>query len=285
MSRDCRKLRYDLVGRTGLCSTKTEGGKDRNRLSGIDVLDTQCEYFPGSTLGTRARNLWRRSVSVGQMGMAMVRGLEGNDPKFLKAVACAKHYAVHSGPEGNRHTFNAQVDAYDLWDTYLPAFQALVTEAKVHGVMCAYNRLDGQPCCGHNELLHDILRNQWGFDGYVTSDCWALKDFAHNHKTHANDIEAVSDAVLKGTDLECGDLYQLLEQGVNQGLISERSVNVSLKRLLTILFKIGLFDPDSHHPYMSIDAVCWNVRPISNRPMRWLVNRWSCWRIRKISCR
>lgn len=188
-----------------------------------------------------------------QMGMAMVHGLEGNDPKYLKAVACAKHYAVHSGPEGNRHTFNAQVDAYDLWDTYLPAFQALVTEAKVHGVMCAYNRLDGQPCCGHNELLHDILRNQWGFDGYVTSDCWALKDFAHNHKTHANDIEAVSDAVLKGTDLECGDLYQLLEQGVNQGLISERSVNVSLKRLLTILFKIGLFDPDSHHPYMSID--------------------------------
>ena len=230
-----------------------KAGKTGTGYRGLTYWTPNVNIFRDPRWGRGQETYGEDPYLSAQMGMAMVRGLEGNDPKFLKAVACAKHYAVHSGPEGNRHTFNAQVDAYDLWDTYLPAFQALVTEAKVHGVMCAYNRLDGQPCCGHNELLHDILRNQWGFDGYVTSDCWALKDFAHNHKTHANDIEAVSDAVLKGTDLECGDLYQLLEQGVNQGLISERSVNVSLKRLLTILFKIGLFDPDSHHPYMSID--------------------------------
>ena len=118
--------------------------------------------------------------------------------------------------------------------------------------MCAYNRVDNQPCCGNNELLHYILRNQWGFDGYVTSDCWAISDFAHHHKTHANDIEAVSDAVLKGTDLECGDLYQLLEQGVRKGLIDERDVDVSLKRLLTILFKIGLFDDADQNPYGNI---------------------------------
>ena len=182
----------------------------------------------------------------------MVRGLEGTDPVYLKSVACAKHYAVHSGPEGNRHTFNATVSAYDLWDTYLPAFRSLVVKANVHGVMCAYNRLDNQPCCGHNELLQNILRNQWGFEGYVTSDCGAIDDFARHHKTHANDIDAVSDAVLKGTDLECGDLYQLLEQGVKQGLISEHSINVSLKRLLNILFKIGFFDETVNHPYFSI---------------------------------
>lgn len=189
-----------------------------------------------------------------KMGYAMVRGLEGDNPDYLKAVACAKHYAVHSGPEYNRHSFNAQVDTYDLWDTYLPAFRELVVKAKVHGVMCAYNRLDGQPCCGHNELLQDILRNQWKFDGYVTSDCGAINDFAHNHKTHASDIEAVSDAVLNGTDLECGDLYRLLEQGVNKGYLSEKNIDVSLKRLFTILFKIGLFDGEdmSRNPYFSI---------------------------------
>ena len=245
----------DMISSEGraLFNEDLKAGKTGTGYRGLTYWTPNVNIFRDPRWGRGQETYGEDPYLSAQMGMAMVRGLEGNDPKFLKAVACAKHYAVHSGPEGNRHTFNAQVDAYDLWDTYLPAFQALVTEAKVHGVMCAYNRLDGQPCCGHNELLHDILRNQWGFDGYVTSDCWALKDFAHNHKTHANDIEAVSDAVLKGTDLECGDLYQLLEQGVNQGLISERSVNVSLKRLLTILFKIGLFDPDSHHPYMSID--------------------------------
>lgn len=159
---------------------------------------------------------------TGKMGTAIVRGLEGSDSHYLKAVACAKHYAVHSGPEGNRHYFDARTSLYDLWDTYLPAFRELVTKAKVHGVMCAYNRLEGQPCCGHNELLQDILRNQWKFDGYVTSDCWAVKDFAHHHKTHSNDVDAVADAVLKGTDLECGDLYQKLQQGVQQGIISEK---------------------------------------------------------------
>ena len=141
---------------------------------------------------------------------------------------------------------------YSLMSGSLPAFRELVVKAGVHGVMCAYNRVDNQPCCGNNELLHYILRNQWGFEGYVTSDCWAINDFAHHHKTHANDIEAVSDAVLKGTDLECGNLYQLLEQGVQQGLIEERDIDVSLKRLLTILFKIGLFDPVDKNPYGQI---------------------------------
>ena len=245
----------DMISSEGraLFNEDIKTNKTGSRYRGLTYWTPNVNIFRDPRWGRGQETYGEDPYLTSQMGMAMVRGLEGNDPKYLKSVACAKHYAVHSGPEHNRHSFNAQVDAYDLWDTYLPAFQALVTEANVHGVMCAYNRLDGQPCCGHNELLHDILRNQWGFKGYVTSDCWALRDFAHNHKTHANDIEAVSDAVLKGTDLECGDLYQLLEQGVNLGIISERSINVSLKRLLTILFKIGLFDPESDHPYMSIN--------------------------------
>lgn len=186
------------------------------------------------------------------MGCAIVRGLEGNDPNYLKAVACAKHYAVHSGPETSRHSYDARVSAYDLWDTYLPAFRALVTKAKVHGVMCAYNRVDGEPCCGNNKLLSDILRNQWKFDGYVTSDCWAVADFAQNHKTHSNNVDAVTDAVLSGTDLECGNLYQLLTQGVQRGEITERDINVSLKRLFNIRFKLGMFDPTDRVPYASI---------------------------------
>lgn len=187
-----------------------------------------------------------------QMGSAIVRGLEGTDSRYLKAVACAKHYAVHSGPEHNRHSYDARVSIFDLWDTYLPAFRELVVKAKVHGVMCAYNRLEGQPCCGHNELLQDILRNQWKFNGYVTSDCWAVSDFAQYHKTHTNDVEAVVDAVLSGTDLECGNLYQKLVQGVEQGLISERDINVSLTRLFEIQFKLGMYDPADRVPYASI---------------------------------
>ena len=124
------------------------------------------------------------------MGAAIVRGLEGDDPHYLKAVACAKHFAVHSGPEHSRHSFDARPSTYDLWDTYLPAFKELVTKAGVHGVMCAYNRLDGQPCCGNDPLLVDILRNQWKFNGYVTSDCGAVDDFARNHRTHQDDMVA-----------------------------------------------------------------------------------------------
>lgn len=189
---------------------------------------------------------------TGQMGMAIVRGLEGNDPHYLKSVACAKHYAVHSGPEGNRHEFDARPSLYDLWDTYLPAFRDVITKANVHGVMCAYNRLDGKPCCGNDPLLVDILRNQWKFNGYVTSDCWAVTDFAHHHKTHADDMVAVSDAMLAGTDLECGNLYQLLAEGVRKGLHSERDVNVSLARLLTIQMKLGMYDPQEQVPYARI---------------------------------
>lgn len=187
-----------------------------------------------------------------RLGAAMVRGLEGDDPLYLRAVACAKHFAVHSGPESSRHSFDARVSDYDLWDTYLPAFRHLVVNAGVHGVMCAYNRFEGQPCCGNDPLLSGILRRQWGFDGYVTSDCWAVDDFAANHKTHDSDVTAVADAVRNGTDLECGNLYPLLVDAVKHGLITEKELDVSVRRLLGILMRLGMFDPAGARPYASI---------------------------------
>lgn len=227
-------------------------GKTGNIYRGLTYWTPNINIFRDPRWGRGQETYGEDPYLTAKMGSAIVRGLEGNDPYYLKAVACAKHYAVHSGPEHNRHSYDARVSMYDLWDTYLPAFRELVTKAKVHGVMCAYNRFEGIPCCGNNELLQDILRNQWKFDGYVTSDCWAVSDFAQYHKTHGNDTEAVADAVLSGTDLECGNLYQKLQQGVEQGLISEKDINVSLARLFEIQFKLGMYDPADKVPYASI---------------------------------
>lgn len=187
------------------------------------------------------------------MAGAMVRGLEGDNPNYLKAVACAKHFAVHSGPEQNRHSFNVNISTYDLWDTYLPAFKHLVVNEKVHGVMCAYNRFAGTPCCANDTLLNNILREKWAFNGYVTTDCWAISDFLNFHNTHSSEIEAISDALLSGSDLECGSLYHKLIDAVKSGNITEEQVNVSLKRLLKIQFQLGIFDPQEKVPYASID--------------------------------
>lgn len=191
---------------------------------------------------------------TGAIGTAFVSGLQGNNPHYLKSSACAKHYAVHSGPEWNRHTYNAQVSNYDLWDTYLPAFEQLVKEAKVTGVMCAYNSFFGQPCCGNDLLMTDILRNQWKFDGYVTSDCGGIEDFYKHHKTHPNAANAAADAVLHGTDCECSNdgTYQALADAIGEGLITEEQLGTSLKRLFKLRFQMGMFDPDQRVPYAQI---------------------------------
>jgi beta-glucosidase len=182
---------------------------------------------------------------TGRLGKGFVTGLQGTNLHYLTAAACAKHFAVHSDPESSSHTFNTTVSNYDLWDTYLPAFKELIVNAKVAGVMCAYNALGGQPCCGNDLLMTDILRNQWKFKGYVTSDCWAIDDFFKNHKTHTGAASAAADAVFHGTDLECGtDAYKALVQGVKDKLIDEEQINVSVRRLFTIRFRLGLFDKD-----------------------------------------
>ncbi|HET9279211.1 MAG TPA: glycoside hydrolase family 3 C-terminal domain-containing protein, partial [Flavitalea sp.] len=189
------------------------------------------------------------------LGRAFVRGLQGEDPKYLKAAACAKHFAVHSGPEPSRHVDNFNPSTYDLWDTYLPAFKELVTKANVAGVMCAYNAVNTQPCCANDLLMNDILRKQWNFTGYVTSDCWAIDDFFKYHKTHKDSVTAAVDGVLHGTDIECGtSVYYTLYNGVKSGLIKEEQLDVSLRRLFMIRYRLGMFDPPSMVKYAQTPA-------------------------------
>jgi len=190
---------------------------------------------------------------TGTLGKAFVTGLQGDDPKYLKAAACAKHYAVHSGPESSRHTFDAEISDYDLWDTYLPAFRNLVVNAKVAGVMCAYNAFKGQPCCGNDLLMNNILRNDWNFKGYVTSDCGAIDDMYERHKTQKDAETAATDAVLHGTDVECGNVtYKTLVKAVKDGMLTEQQLDVSVKRLFTIRFRLGMFDPPEMVKYVQI---------------------------------
>jgi beta-glucosidase len=189
---------------------------------------------------------------TGEMGLEFVKGLQGSNDTYFKLIATAKHYAVHSGPEYNRHTFDSRPSLFDLQDTYLTAFEKLIKTGNVYSVMCAYNRFEGEPCCGSDELLVDILRKQWNFGGYVVSDCGAINNFYRSHKTSKDAPEAAADAVLAGTDLECGSSYRALLEAVGRGDISEEEIDVSVKRLFTARMKLGMFDPDSLVPYSRI---------------------------------
>jgi len=181
---------------------------------------------------------------TGRMGLRFVQGMQGSDPKYLKTVATAKHYAVHSGPEPLRHSFNAQVSERDLRETYLPAFRTLVKEGKVYSVMGAYNQFRGHPACASEEL-YGILRNDWGFDGYIVSDCWAVSDF-YNFQGYAKDpAEAASQALKAGTDLECGVDYRHLMEAYTRGLVTEADIDRAAKRVMTARFRLGMFDPDT----------------------------------------
>ncbi len=183
-----------------------------------------------------------------RMGVALVTGLQGNDPHYLKVAACAKHYAVHSGPERLRHQFDAVVSPHDLWDTYLPAFHALVN-AKVEAVMCAYNRTNGEACCGNTYLLDDVLRRQWGFKGHIVSDCDALADIYEGHKLVSSKTGAAALALQRGVNLNCGDTYLSLIDALKQGLVRQKEIDSSLAILLRTRFKLGLFDPAGSNPY------------------------------------
>ena len=188
------------------------------------------------------------------MGLNVVKGMQGNDDKYFKTHACAKHYAVHSGPEPLRHKFNSVVSGRDLWETYLPAFKTLVMDGNVQEVMCAYSAFEGEPCCTSSRLLIQILRDRWNYQGLVVSDCDAINDFFNKnaHGTHENAVTASSDAVRNGTDLECGHSYQALVEGIKQGRISEEELNVSLRRILKGRIELGMFDPAEMNPYSKI---------------------------------
>lgn len=218
-------------------------GNTLERYTGLTFWTPNVNIYRDPRWGRGHETYGEDPYLTSEMGLAMVRGLQGDDPDHLKASACAKHFAVHSGPEPQRHTFNATASPRDLKETYLPAFHRLVTEGHVSGVMCAYNRFNGQPCCGSNEFLRKILLHDWKFDGYVTSDCWAITDFLYGHKTHPDSASAAADAVLHGTDLECGDVYRSLGDAVEAGLITEEQIDISLRKLLKIRFRLGMFDP------------------------------------------
>ena len=188
---------------------------------------------------------------TGRLGYEFVKGMQGDDPKYLKTVATAKHYAVHSGPEPLRHAFNAKVSEIDLRETYLPAFRTLVVDAGVYSVMGAYNMFRDYPCCA-NPILYGILRNEWGFKGYIVSDCWAISDFYQSSHYAKDAAEAASQAVKAGTDLECGIDYKKLVEAVNRGLLTEADISTAVKRIFTARFKLGMFDPDPIVPYAQI---------------------------------
>ncbi len=187
-----------------------------------------------------------------RMGVAFCKGMQGDDPDYLKLVATPKHYAVHSGPESQRHEFDACVSQRDLHETYLPHFRACIEEAGAWSVMGAYNRTLGEPCCGSPTLLQRILREEWGFRGYVVSDCWAIRDFHEHHGITSTPEESAAMAVKNGCDLNCGDMYPSLLGAAKQGLISEPEIDVSVKRLFTARMKLGMFDPEESVPYASI---------------------------------
>ena len=192
------------------------------------------------------------------MGVATVKGLQGDHPDYYKTHACAKHFAVHSGPEWNRHSFDVVVSSKDLWETYLPAFESLVKDGDVREFMGAYNSYDGDPCCGSSFLMKDILRGKWNYQGLVVSDCWAINDFfvVGHHESHPDAASASAAAVLTGTDIECGSAYVNLMSAVEEGLITEKDIDVSIRRILGGLFELGFFDPS--------EIVPWSGIPFSN---------------------
>lgn len=246
---------YSAMEGRAIHNKAIEQNRTGERYLGLTYWTPNINIFRDPRWGRGQETYGEDPFLTATMGKAFVRGLQGDDPKYLKAAACAKHYAVHSGPEPLRHVFDAEVTDYDLWDTYLPAFRALVTDAHVAGVMCAYNAFKKQPCCGSDELMVDILRNQWKFTGYVTSDCWAIDDFFKNHKTHPNAEAASADAVFHGTDVECGtDAYLSLVKAVKDGTIPEKQIDISVKRLFLIRFRLGMFDPASMVKYAQVPA-------------------------------
>ncbi|MFA7288075.1 MAG: glycoside hydrolase family 3 C-terminal domain-containing protein [Melioribacteraceae bacterium] len=240
---------------------------DEARIKYYDgIKDGTRDIYQGLTFWTPNINIfrdprWGRGMETygedpyltGELAVQFIKGLQGDDPKYFKTIATAKHFAVHSGPEPDRHTFNAEVSEYDLRETYLPAFKVSVQKANVQSLMCAYNSFRGRACCSNDSLLNEILRNEWGFKGYVVSDCWAISDIYKYHNEAKDATEASAFSVLAGTDLECGDSYSNLSDAVQSRMISENDLNKSLRRLFYAQFKLGMYDPPELVKYSKID--------------------------------
>ncbi len=225
---------------------------NRGQYAGLTFWTPNVNIFRDPRWGRGQETYGEDPLLTSRIGTAFVKGLQGDDPEYLKAAACAKHFVVHSGPERERHVFNAIASPKDMAETYLPAFKAL-NDANVEGFMCAYNRTNSEACCGSSELLTGILRDEWGFDGYITSDCGALKDIYKGHKLKGTPEEAAALALKSGVNLNCGSLYYPhLINAVKQGLIDESEIDASLETLLKTRFRLGLFDPEEKNPFKDI---------------------------------
>ncbi|MDR3121467.1 MAG: glycoside hydrolase family 3 C-terminal domain-containing protein [Clostridiales bacterium] len=225
---------------------------DRAIYKGLTFWSPNINIFRDPRWGRGHETYGEDPYLTGLLGAAFIRGLQGADREHLKAAACAKHFAVHSGPEDERHSFDAIVDDYDLWNTYLPAFEIAVRDAGVEAVMGAYNRTLGEPCCGSKLLLRDILREKWSFDGHVTSDCWAIKDFHEFHHVTSSPAESVALAVKNGCDVNCGEMFLYAEAAVKDGLLSEAEIDRAVERLLVSRMRLGLLGAPEVPAYTSI---------------------------------
>ena len=229
---------------------------DRDIYKGLTVWSPNINIFRDPRWGRGHETYGEDPYLTSRLGISFIKGLQGSG-KYLKTAACSKHFAVHSGPEADRHHFDAKVSKKDLFETYLPAFEATVKEAEVESVMGAYNRVNGEPACGSPTLLKEILRKQWGFQGHVVSDCWAIRDFHVNHMVTATAPESAALAMKNGCDLNCGNTYLHVMEAMKEGLISEEDITQACVRLMTTRFLLGLFDPECEYnkiPVTSIDT-------------------------------
>ena len=226
---------------------------DYDIYKGLTFWSPNVNIFRDPRWGRGHETFGEDPYLTSRLGVRFIEGMQGEDDTYMKVAACAKHFAVHSGPEDERHSFNAVVSEQDLRETYLPAFKACVKEAGVEVVMGAYNRTNDEPCCGSRRLLEDILRGEWEFKGHVTSDCWAVKDFHEFHMVTSTPVESVALAMNRGCDLNCGNIYGNLLKAVEDGLVKEETITRAVTRLLTTRMKLGLFDPQEKVPFNTID--------------------------------
>lgn len=227
------------------------GGK-RFIYQGLTLWSPNINIFRDPRWGRGQETYGEDPYLTGRLAVQFVKGLQGDDPYYFKTIATVKHFAVHSGPEPERHSFDAIINQLDFLETYVPQFEMGIKEGRAYSIMCAYNRLNGEPCCGSDKLLTELLRKEWGFQGYVVSDCDAIEDIYQHHKLVATPEEAAAMAVRSGCDLSCGKVYKSLKEAVEQKLITEEEIDVAVKRLFTARFRLGMFDPAEKVKYAQI---------------------------------
>lgn len=234
---------------------ENEKHEDRDIYKGITLWSPNVNVFRDPRWGRGHETYGEDPTLIARLGVAFIKGLQG-DGEYLRTAACAKHFAVHSGPEEKRHFFDAKVSMKELWETYLPQFEACVKEGQVEAVMGAYNRTNGEPCCAHSYLMDEVLRKQWGFEGHYVSDCWAIRDFHEQHKVTSRPEESVKLALERGCDVNCGCTYQKILNAYEEGMISKELLQKSAIRLFTTRFLLGMFDETEYDsiPYEVVEC-------------------------------